>query len=118
VFGLPYAVGAQLSTNTLIDQQVLNSIKSAVYSLMGELNQAARICKQKLFCLWISCVYLWANLWFAALSRNARLRQARQEHSCHPRQAPEIAAFSVGASISRMGLKALRRAWMKFLSAQ
>jgi len=88
-----------------------------VYLFLGGLNQAANICKKKLFRLWISCVYLWANLWFAALYRNARLRRAGQEHSYHPRQAPEIVAFSVGASISRMGLKALRRAWMKFLSA-
>ena len=37
-----------------------------VYYFWGGLNQATSICKKKLFRLWISCVYLWANLWFAA----------------------------------------------------
>ena len=49
-----------------------------VYLFLGVLNQAASICKKKLFRLWISCVYLWANLWFAALSRHARLRRCHQ----------------------------------------
>tara|TARA_B100000989_G_scaffold39945_1_gene25350 strand:- start:105 stop:353 length:249 start_codon:yes stop_codon:yes gene_type:complete len=33
------------------------------------LNQAARFCKKKLLRLWISCAYLWANLWFPASLR-------------------------------------------------
>jgi len=40
---------------------------------LGELNQAASICKKKLLRLWITCAYLWANLWFAAMCRNTRL---------------------------------------------
>jgi len=67
VFGPPYADGTQLSTNPFIDQQVLSDLKSTGYSFLGGLNQAARICKKKLLRLWITCVYLWANLWLPSL---------------------------------------------------
>ena len=36
-----------------------------VYLFLSGLNQAANICKKKLFRLWISCVYLLVNLWCA-----------------------------------------------------
>ena len=58
-----------------------------VYLFLSGLNQAANICKKKLFRLWISCVYLWANLWFAALFRNALLRRAH-----HLRDTPSEAS--------------------------
>jgi hypothetical protein len=40
-----------------------------LYKFADWLNHAPRICKEKLSGLWISCVYLWAILWFPTFTR-------------------------------------------------
>jgi uncharacterized protein (UPF0210 family) len=62
MFGLPYAEDTQLSTNLLVLQQVLTSLKTMSCVVFGGLDHAPAICKKKLSALWISCVYLWTNL--------------------------------------------------------